>query len=114
MVQYLNGWCSKIQYKNFLKNINEWEQEQDIIIIKFWLSISKKEQAKRIARRKKSKLTGWKFSANDEKSLAQYDRMTELKNRVIKNDWFEINYNDKKSGIENLLKILCEKIEKSA
>ena len=114
MVQYLNGWCSKIQYKNFLKNINEWEQEQDIIIIKFWLSISKEEQAKRIARRKKSKLTGWKFSANDEKSLAQYDRMTELKNRVIKNDWFEINYNDKKSGIENLLKILCEKIEKSA
>jgi len=114
MVQYLNGWCSKIQYKNFLKNINEWEQEQDIIIIKFWLSISKEEQAKRIARRKKSKLTGWKFSSNDEKSLAQYDRMTELKNRIVKNDWLEIDYNDKKSGIENLLKILCEKIEQNA
>lgn len=114
MVQYLNGWCSKIQYKNFLKNIDEWEQEQDIIIIKFWLSISKEEQARRISKRKNSKLTGWKFSTNDEKALAQYDRMTDLKKRVVKNDWLEINYNDKKSGIENLLKILCNEMTKKA
>jgi polyphosphate kinase 2 (PPK2 family) len=113
MVQYLNGWCSKFQYKNFLKNISAWEKRQDVIIIKFWLSISKTEQAIRIANRKNSKLTGWKFSENDEKSLAQYDRMSELQKRVVDSSWQKINYNNKESGKLELITKLCETLEKS-
>ena len=80
-------------------------------MIKFWLSIDEDEQRARIENRKISPLTQWKFSENDENALSYYDQMTLLKERVIDSDWHVIDYNDKRKGIENLLRKLNEKIE---
>jgi len=113
LVQQLNGWCTTRQYDNFLRDHKEWEADQQIKIIKFWLSISEEEQKRRIEARKKSPLTYWKFSENDENALSHYDRMSILKERVIDSDWHTIDYNVKEKGIKNLLKILCETLEKS-
>jgi len=111
MVQRLNGWCSEKQYQNFLANHKAWEQSQGVHMIKFWLSISEDEQRARIERRKKSPLTYWKFSPNDENALSYYDRMTLLKERVIDSDWHIIDYNDKRQGIYSLLETLNARLE---
>jgi polyphosphate kinase 2 (PPK2 family) len=111
MVQRLNGWCSEKQYQNFLAKHKAWEQSQGVHIIKFWLSISEDEQRARIERRKKSPLTYWKFSPNDENALSYYDRMTLLKERVIDSDWHVIDYNDKRQGIYSLLETLNTTLE---
>jgi len=111
LVQHLNGWCTARQYENFLRDHKEWEANQPIKFIKFWLSISEKEQTCRIEARKKSPLTYWKFSENDENALSHYDRMSILKERVIDSDWHTIDYNIKEKGIKNLLKILCAEIK---
>ena len=111
MVQRLNGWCSETQYKNFLANHKSWEKSQGVRMIKFWLSISEDEQRARIERRKKSPLTYWKFSENDENALSYYDRMTLLKERVIDSDWHVIDYNDKRQGIYSLLETLNARLE---
>ena len=108
MVQRLNGWCSQKQYENFLRDHKDWEKSRGVHIIKFWLSISEDEQRRRIERRKKSPLTYWKFSENDENALSYYDRMTLLKERVIDSDWHVIDYNDKRQGILNLTTKLCD------
>jgi len=113
LVQHLNGWCTAKQYENFLDNHKAWEAKQNIVILKFWLSISESEQRNRIEARKKSPLTYWKFSENDENALSDYDRMSILKERVIDSDWHIIDYNVKEKGIKNLLQILCEKLEKA-
>ena len=111
MVQRLNGWCSERQYQNFLAKHKSWEQSQGVHVIKFWLSISEDEQRARIERRKKSPLTYWKFSPNDENALSYYDRMTLLKERVIDSDWHVIDYNDKRQGIYSLLETLNTTLE---
>jgi len=111
MVQRLNGWCSERQYENFLAKHKSWEQSQGVHVIKFWLSISEDEQRARIERRKKSPLTYWKFSPNDENALSYYDRMTLLKERVIDSDWHVIDYNDKRQGIYSLLETLNTTLE---
>ena len=111
MVQRLNGWCSERQYQNFLAKHKSWEQSQGVHVIKFWLSISEDEQRARIERRKKSPLTYWKFSPNDENALSYYDRMTLLKERVIDSDWHVIDYNDKRQGIYSLLETLNARLE---
>ena len=111
MVQRLNGWCSEKQYQNFLAKHKAWEQSQGVHMIKFWLSISEDEQRARIERRKKSPLTYWKFSPNDENALSYYDRMTLLKERVIDSDWHVIDYNDKRQGIYSLLETLNARLE---
>mgnify|MGYP001353889374 FL=1 len=111
MVQRLNGWCSEIQYENFLESHKEWENSRGVHMIKFWLSISEDEQRARIENRKKSPLTYWKFSENDENALSYYDRMTILKERVIDGDWHVIDYNDKSQGIISLLETLNSTLE---
>ena len=111
MVQRLNGWCSPKQYDNFIKSHKIWERDQNVTMIKMWLSITEDEQHRRIEKRKKSPLTYWKFSPNDERALSYYDRMTILKERVIGCDWNVIDYNDKDSGILDLTTKLCDILE---
>jgi len=111
MVQRLNNWCSETQYQNFLASHKTWENSQGVHMIKFWLSIDENEQRARIENRKKSPLTYWKFSANDENALSYYDRMTLLKERVIDGEWNVIDYNDKEAGILSLMRILNDRLE---
>ena len=108
MVQKINGWCSDRQYKNFMRDVNAWEQDQGIRFIKFWLSISEDEQRARISKRENSPLTNWKLSPNDKIALSYYDQMTLLKERVLTTtpDWHSINYNDKSKGRIELITTL--------
>lgn len=106
MVQYVNGWCSEKQYRNFLANHLEWEAEQNVTFLKFWLSISETEQRERIVSRETSPLTYWKFSQNDKNALSYYEKISILKERVVNDEWHTIDYNDKPSGIEKLLRTI--------
>ena len=108
MVEKINGWCSDRQYKNFMRDVNAWEQDQGIRFIKFWLSISESEQRARISKREKSPLTNWKLSPNDKIALSYYDQMTLLKERVLTTtkNWHSINYNDKSKGRLELITTL--------
>ena len=108
MVQKINGWCTDRQYHNFMNSVEEWEANKDIHFVKFWLSISEDEQARRIEERKHSPLKYWKLSPNDERALSYYDEMTLLKERVVsRGGWHTIDYNDKRAGRLDLITKLC-------
>ena len=113
MVQKINGWCSDEQYQEFMANVNEWEEQFPVRIIKFWLSISEQEQSNRIKERKYSPLKFWKLSPNDEQALSYYDEMTLLKERVLTttDNWYTINYNNKAEGRLALITKLCDILE---
>ena len=113
MVQKINGWCSDQQYQEFMTNVNEWEEQFPVRIIKFWLSISEQEQSNRIKERKYSPLKFWKLSPNDERALSYYDEMTLLKEKVLTttDNWYTINYNNKAEGRLALITRLCDILE---
>ncbi len=113
MVQKINGWCSNEQYQDFMANVNEWEEQFPVRIIKFWLSISEQEQSNRIKERKYSPLKFWKLSPNDERALSYYDEMTLLKEKVLTttDNWYTINYNNKAEGRLALITRLCDILE---
>ena len=93
-----------------MRDHKNWEANQPVRFIKFWLSISEQEQQRRIIKRKHSPLTYWKFSENDENALSHYDRMSILKERVIDSDWHTINFENKRDGIKKLLDTLCREL----
>ena len=112
LVQPINGWCSDMQYQNFMSRVIDWEQNQPVRFVKFWLSISEDEQARRIEERKHSPLKYWKLSPNDERALSYYDEMTLLKERVIsRGGWHTIDYNNKREGRLDLITKLCSVLE---
>ena len=108
LVQKINGWCSDLQYRNFMREVESWEKNQTVRFgtrfVKFWLSISEDEQAARIEERRISPLKYWKLSPNDERALSYYDEMTLLKERVIsRGGWETVDFNNKANGRLELL-----------
>jgi polyphosphate kinase 2 (PPK2 family) len=116
LVQSVNGWCTDKQRKQFMREVDYFERYEMFpsIDIKFWLSISQKEQNDRLSDRKTSKLRGWKYSENDARALSNYDKMTLAKEKVFtaeNQEWNVIDYNDKRSGRLDLLARLNELLE---
>jgi len=114
LLQPIMEWCSQKQYENFMNNVMEWEQKQDITFIKFWFSISRKNQDIRLNSREISPLTYWKFSANDKKSLSAFDKVTLHKEDMFDHcpKWHSVDYNNKEQGRDDALQILVNQLER--
>ena len=105
VVEPVMGFCTKQQYKEFLVQVSEFEHmlyEDDLIIIKFWLSISKEEQLKRFEARKENPLKRWKFSEVDKKGQELWNIYTRYKDEMFSkthtsySPWVIIKSNKKK------------------
>ena len=87
-----------------MKNVNSWEQshiKNGLLLIKFYLSVSKENQQQRFVFRQNSPLKYWKLSANDLKAAKEWDLFTHYKEQVFsnsagnKNPWVIINSDNK-------------------
>ncbi len=104
LIQPAMGYCTERQYKYFMKNVNSWEKthiEKGLLLIKFYLSVSKENQQQRFIFRQKSPLKYWKLSANDLKAAKEWDLFTHYKEQVFsnsesnRNPWVIINSDNK-------------------
>ncbi len=107
VVEPVMGFCNEKQYKEFLVQVPEFEHmmyEDGLIIIKFWLSISKEEQLRRFEARKNNPLKRWKFSPVDQKGQSLWGRYTKYKEEMFSkthttySPWMIIKTNDKKTA----------------
>lgn len=87
VVEPVNGFCTLKQYDTFMSQVNDFERmitESGIILIKFYISISKDEQEKRFEDIKSSPLKKWKFSPVDQKALELWNDYTSYKKKMFK------------------------------
>ena len=101
------GYCSEHQYRTFMKRVNEWEEnliKNGVELIKFYFSLSKDQQERRMHARKNSQLKYWKLSKNDEKIVTKWDAFTLYKEQMFNktgteiSPWVSINSNNKMIG----------------
>ena len=101
------GYCSEYQYRTFMKRVNDWEENlinTGVEIIKFYFSLSKDQQERRMNARKNSQLKYWKLSKNDEKIVTKWDAFTLYKEQMFNktgteiSPWVSINSNNKMIG----------------
>lgn len=88
VVEPVNDFCTKEEYEIFMKHVNDFERmitDSGIILVKIYMSISKKEQAKRFEDIKNNPLKQWKISKVDEKAQDLWDSYTEYKNKMFEN-----------------------------
>ena len=107
VVEPVMGFCKEQQYKEFLLQVPEFEHmmyEDGVVIIKFWLSITKDEQLKRFEGRKENPLKRWKFSPVDKKGQILWNKYTHYKEEMFSkthtsySPWMIIKTNDKKAA----------------
>ena len=120
VVEPAMGYCTEEQYKDFMKNVVDWEEKmikrQGLHLIKFWFSITKEKQLKRFDIRQQSPLKYWKFSPNDAKVVDKWEIIGEYKNQMFNltssrtTPWVIINSNDKKIGRLNAMRYVLSTI----
>jgi polyphosphate kinase 2 len=116
VVEPVNGFCSKDQYERFMRQVPEFEHmlyEDGIVVIKFWFSISKEEQLKRMKSRDKNPLKQWKLSPIDGKAQELWSAYTKYKELMFSqthtsfSPWIIVKANNKmKARLESMRYVL--------
>ncbi|MEA3374535.1 MAG: polyphosphate kinase 2 [Campylobacterota bacterium] len=119
-VEPVMGFCSQEEHKEFLHETPEFERmlvNSDTILLKFYFSVSKKEQAKRFNKRKTDPLKQYKLSPVDEKSQGMWDKYTIAKYSMLlachtgHAPWTIIRSDNKKKARINTIKHILNHIE---
>ncbi len=105
VVEPVMGFCTETEYRHFLVQVPEFEHmlyEDGLIIIKFWLSITKDEQQRRFDARNENPLKKWKFSPVDKRGQELWDKYTYYREEMFSkthtsySPWMIIRTNSKK------------------
>ena len=86
-VERVMGFCSEADYQEFVRQAPQFEQmlvRSGIHLIKFYLSISREEQARRFAERAANPLKQWKLSPVDKEAQARWDAYTQAKEEIFR------------------------------
>jgi polyphosphate kinase 2 len=119
-VEKVMGFCTDDQYKLFMATVNEFESllvRSNIQIVKYYLDISKEEQAKRLKDREKDPLKQWKISPIDQKAQKMWDAYSDARDKMLKHTssvvapWTVVSANDKKLAHLNLIADLLSRVD---
>ncbi|MFZ4479775.1 MAG: polyphosphate kinase 2 [Rhodoferax sp.] len=85
-VERVMGFCSEGEYQEFIRQAPLFERQlvqSGVHLIKFWFSVSRKEQRRRFKEREIHPLKQWKLSPVDLASLDKWDEYTKAKEAMF-------------------------------
>lgn len=118
-VEYVMGFCTKEQHKRFLQLCPIFEKqmvESGIVLIKYWLEVGQKEQARRFEARVKDPLRQWKLSPMDVESWKRWYDYSLARDMMLKATdtkvapWYIVPSDDKKAARLNCISHLLHSI----
>ncbi|NQW69969.1 MAG: polyphosphate kinase 2 [Betaproteobacteria bacterium] len=118
-VEKVMGFCTDIQYQQFMDTVNEFESlivGSGIQLIKYYLDIDKEEQAARLQSRKTDPLKQWKISPIDEKAQKKWKEYSLARNVMLQKTssklapWIVVDANNKKLTHLNLMRDLLSRM----
>jgi polyphosphate kinase 2 len=104
-VERVMGYCTDEQYERFVRQAPEFERmlvDSGIRLVKFWFSVSRREQRTRFIVRRIDPVRQWKLSPTDLASLDHWDDYTAAKEAMFAATdtdyapWTVVKSNDKK------------------
>ena len=111
-VEHVMGFCTKEQHERFLQRCPEFEQyivDGGIILIKFWLEVSDKEQKRRFEARIDDPLRQWKLSPMDLPSRSKWYDYSRARDGCSRRPtpsiapWYIVRSDDKKRARLNCI-----------
>lgn len=118
-VEVVMKFCTKSQHANFMATVNGFESilvSSGMTILKYYLDISKKEQAVRLQDRAKDPLKQWKISPIDQQAQKHWNAYSKCRNEMLEKTsssdapWIIVKANDKKVAHLNMIKDLLSRV----
>lgn len=119
-VERVMGFCSETEYLAFMRQAPEIERDlasSGIHLVKFWFSVSRKEQRRRFKERELHPLKQWKLSPIDLASLDKWDEYTKAKESMFfhtdtsESPWIIIKSDCKKRARLNAMRYVLSKLD---
>lgn len=116
------GFCTDAEYDEFMSTVLEFEHMltlSGIKLLKYYLDISKSEQAKRLEDRREDPLTQWKLSALDKFAMKKWDEYSLARDKMLVHThnlitpWTIVRADDKELARLNVIKDLLSRLDYS-
>ncbi len=118
-VERVMGFCSDEEYHEFLRSCPEFERmliRNDIILIKYWFSVSPDEQERRFTARINNPTKRWKLSPIDLQSRARWMDYSKAKDEMFsftdtkQSPWYVVDADNKAVAYLNMIRHLLSLI----
>ncbi|HEY0200481.1 MAG TPA: polyphosphate kinase 2 [Burkholderiaceae bacterium] len=118
-VERVMGFCSDEEFREFMRQAPQFERQlarSGIHLVKFWFSVSRKEQRRRFKEREAHPLKQWKLSPIDLASLDKWDSYTKAKEEMFfetdtsEAPWTVIKSDCKKRARLNAMRYVLQKL----
>jgi polyphosphate kinase len=118
-VERVMGFCTGEEYREFLHSCPEFERmliRSGIILLKYWFSVSDKEQEQRFQDRIQDPTKRWKLSPMDLESRRRWQDYSRAKDAMMahtdikQSPWYVVNADNKKRARLNCIRHLLKMI----
>jgi polyphosphate kinase 2 len=119
-VERVMGFCTDDQYHEFLETVTSYEQllvRSGIVLLKYYLDISRDEQQKRLEERRNDPLKQWKISPIDEAAPKHWGEYSSARNVMLARThhalapWTVVRADDKAAARLNVIKDLLFRVD---
>ena len=120
VVEPVMGFCTPAETERFLRDAVLFEQmliDEGLRLYKFWFSVSREVQLKRVMSRARDGLKQWKLSDVDVRSLPLWDKFTEARDLMFAatdtnaSPWIVVNSDDKRRARLNCMRYVLRSLE---
>ncbi len=118
-VEHVMGFCTKDEHEEFMQSVPQFEEmlvNSGIKLLKYYLDVSKGEQTRRLAERKRDPLKQWKSSPIDAVAVKHWKAYTEardtmlLRTHTVAAPWHIVSADDKRLARLNLMRDMLSRL----
>jgi polyphosphate:AMP phosphotransferase len=120
LVERVEGFATEPEWRRAYAEINEFEDqlvEHGIVLVKYWLHITKDEQLKRFEERAKSPYKSWKLGDDDWRNREKWDEYEQAVDDMVaqtstrRAPWILVPANDKNFARIEILRAACKALD---
>ena len=120
LVERVEGFASEPEWMRAYAEINQFESQlsdHGIVVVKYWIHITKAEQLRRFKARETSAFKSWKLTDEDWRNRKQWDAYEHAVNDMVERTstrqapWTLVEANDKYSARLKVLETACERLQ---
>ncbi len=122
LVERVEGFATEAEWRRAYAEINDFEEQltqHGIVLLKFWVHISKDEQLARFKAREETPHKRWKLTDEDWRNREKWDDYALAVNDIVEHTstrtapWILVEGNDKLYARTKVIRSLCDALEKA-
>ncbi|MGI9385052.1 MAG: polyphosphate:AMP phosphotransferase [Methyloligellaceae bacterium] len=122
LVERVEGFATEAEWRRAYAEINDFEEQlvkHGILLLKFWMHITKDEQLDRFKAREEIPYKRWKLTEEDWRNREKWDLYEQAVNDMVERTstahapWTLIEANDKRFARIKVLQTVCERLEEA-